>query len=1002
MKQRAICTLALVFVFISGADARFPRGTSGFAPIANNGGVVLNLANGIYFGGYNPFLNWWKISSQFFLVSSINGTLSGQAVWDNGTYLTADGELKSPMPADVTSIERAFFDANETYTALQYAGTGFAGFSGQQFDVTWTGCASPTISVGGSLGTGGSLSTGSNSATVTLGSTGFSNVTLKFTFTGIPACYSSPPRDVKIVQHQYAAEVAACVTDTRRCFNPDWISAIKPTVPFAYLRLMDWMQTNFGGISESSQLADFNYSTYTGEFSFAAGGGSVSGSVLNLSSVDTSRTPFAAGQRITCIGCPFGLAITSQATGTPGGVGTYNLSGSATSAGVDTILGVPVAGANSSIGPKGGVGPAIACALAGATLSNIEYPIPIAASDQFVTDVATALKACMPLGLKVKYSYGNENWNFGFLTYRYSLAQPTANWPGYRAARIMEIVAGVYGTTSYDVVTNSPSNSKWTGAIGAQFAGPSVATSYITGAMAYITGAPSAYTLKQLFSLVDVAPYWGNFYDGVCISNISAASQPTVTINSGCVNPTLANGQVVRLFVNGGTMAAQLNNIDATVGSYNGSSFTISSFNGSNVNTTGLSYGGANNGAMDSTIFRLADRSAALNISTPATYPTQFSYFNQQYSKAILNGSATDASYGTLTIPDGLNLTSAALGSVDLFQQNALIVQSNGLQLGQYEGGPTSTLSGNGINIKPLQAVNYLNAWSYDAGVTGDAINRSANVYATMYSQFNGVNGVYPSQFNDAVGFSPFGPWGALRFFSAAPGDTLNPKWNAITTQNALGPWANPIQPAAWAATFPSAGTNRKFDNSFCAANCTDALSGAVIGTAATTVKVLISITVGSVVSVTCDGQAGTLDKSSNIAGRTAAIYNVAVGAGPNARTCSVVSSGSSFQFRTFYVTTVSGLLSTAPKSTTDFGGTGTINYAGRDLLLTVSACNGAYANTSGVAPLSTAATTTTTFSDIDTVDGTAQMAAFNSSFSAAKFSVAAGCNDTGVAATYR
>jgi hypothetical protein len=543
---------------------------------------------------------------------------------------------------------------------------------------------------------------------------------------------------------------------------------------------MDVMKTNFGSISESSQLADNTFNSLNQSLDMAVGFGSVSGSSLTISSFSRGVV-FKAGQRIVCVGCTNTATITSQASGTTGGAGTYNLSGAGGTAGGGTvILGIVPTGANANSGPKGGIAPSIACEIGNRANANIEYPIPIAASNQFVIDVATSFLACMNAGLKVKYSYGNENWNPAFNTYRYVQAQPTANYSGYRAAEMMELIAGVYGTNSYHPV-NAPT-SRWLGAIGAQHATPAVAAGFISGALAWINSSPSPLTLTQLFYQVDTAPYWGAFFGGSNITGITAGATPTVTASN-----SFTNGQSVRLFVNGGTMASVLNNVDVIVSSATGSNFQI------NVDTTGLTYGGSNNGAMDATIFKLADQSIALNISTPATYPTKYAYFNQQMSKAILNGTASDASYGTLTMPSGTNLSAA--GSLSLFQQNALNVQSYDLELGQYEAGPTSSLSGPAQSpIIPLQAVEFLNMSQFDAGVVGDTTNTAGNMFYTMYRQFESVNGIYPAQFNDLAPASQFGPWGALRF----PGDTSNVKWSQILAQNALGKWVDPTPAPTW------------------------------------------------------------------------------------------------------------------------------------------------------------------------------------------------------------
>src|SRR5713226_4369586 len=102
----AVCCLAawaLIPTAKAGLHFHGSAGTTG-------PGVLMNLSQPQYFSGYNSFLNWWKTGNAYSLVSSSHGTLNGQQIWDNGTYLdTTTGELKNPVPADVTSISKGIF-----------------------------------------------------------------------------------------------------------------------------------------------------------------------------------------------------------------------------------------------------------------------------------------------------------------------------------------------------------------------------------------------------------------------------------------------------------------------------------------------------------------------------------------------------------------------------------------------------------------------------------------------------------------------------------------------------------------------------------------------------------------------------------------------------------------------------------------------------------------------------------------------------------------------------
>lgn len=974
----AACMLAILALIPAAKGGLHFHGSSG----ATGPGMLMNLSQPQYFSGYNSFLNWWKTGNAYSLVSSSHGTLNGQQIWDNGTYLdTTTGELKNPVPVDVTSISKGIF-APVINAAFQYEGTGFANFVGQQWDVTWSGCANPTPSVN-NLGTGGTSSFGSNSGTFTFG-TGANNVALTFS-PNATGCTNNPPTNVKVFQHQYATNVA-----NGEVTNPDWRADMSK---FVILRLMDYMATNPSGITDSSQLASLSYQSYNGVLGLAWGStaSSISGSVLTASGEQGQQ--WQVGMRLVCNTCTNTMTIASLGTGT-GGDGTYNLTCTPscnTASGIN-IQGIPSVGTNQGNGPKGAIGPDIACAIANETGTGIEYPIPTTASNQYVTDIATALKACT--SQLVKFSYGNENWNFSFATFAYvgalavNLGLPSGlQYSGYRSAQIFNIIRGIYGSNS--------GAGRWIGALGT-FNGIPVGstTDVITGAATAITNL-SLPPITQLVSQVDTAPYTGDFYGADLISNITASATPTVTAanDNGAGSPKLVNGQLIKLFVVGGTMAAALNNQYATVSSATTTSFVI------NISTVGLTYGGGiSNIATDATLFKMADQSAALNISTPATYPTKFSFFTQQMSKAILTGSASDASYGTLTV--GGNLSNAAGALPDLLSQIALIANASGLQMRQYEGGNSVSMGGDLQNNPPTQLLEYFINWQFDAGVTGDATNTEGGIETTLFNttcSFGSGYSSYPAQYNDAGAQSQFGPWGALRFF---PSDESNNKYATIAAYK--GPCIDPSPAATWTASLPATATNRFFGTPGCDP-CTDTLAGAVIGTAATSVKVLASLTGGTITSATCDGVTVTIaDAKSTSGGRAAAIYTIPVGAGSNTRSCSVVFTGANSQFQEFYVLTVSGLVGSSPVSTAINGsGAASLAYHKNDLVLGVAACAGAFTNTTGVSPPGGTASTTTVFSYIDSVNGTFELAGFNWPFSAAKFNVAAGCTADLAVATY-
>ena len=152
---------------------------------------------------------------------------------------------------------------------------------------------------------------------------------------------------------------------------------------------------------------------------------------------------------------------------------------------------------------------------------------------------------------------------------------------------------------------------------------------------------------------------------------------------------------------------------------------------------------------------------------------------------------------------------------------------------------------------------------------------------------------------------------------------------------NAQGPCygcvVNP--PATWSFNYAGNTTNRFFFSGGCS-SCTDTAAGANLGTAATEVFVLVTVSGGGAAgvpaSVNCDTQGGgspvslTLDTTANNGGNVS-IWRGALASNASAtRTCTVVWSGTavSSQFREYYMMTVSGLTNlSAPDFVGPIGG---------------------------------------------------------------------------------
>lgn len=915
-------SITFIVMVVASSDARFPRGGANNA--FNSGGMLLDLGGPTYYFGYSPLLNWWKTGQEIVLVSSVNGTLSAAAVWNcdpaSGVsaltcttptkYLEANGELVTPVPADVVSIQRLYFTADSV--APQWSGTSFNQFYDQVWNVSWTGCAAATgdIISGGDLGgtgSGYSFPNGTNAGTVTFGHSNVANnVYIKFTMN--TACRASPPKGVFVSLSQYSTQVAACKAGTyTECFDPEWINDVKN---FGVLRLMDWMSTNYSGISDISQLANWSdvsmFNSLWGsalptDFAITAG---------SFTTSDVYYTPLTVGCELIHPSITPGTTITTLTSTT---TGTVTPSQTVSLAYPFPVC-KPAVGSYATYGPKGGIHPDVAIALARKTGAIVEYPFPVAATDTMVTAIATAFRDA---GVRVKYSLANEFFNQQW-QYRYASVKGVqataseltriANYSGFRSSQVFSIIRGVYGSR-LDL---------WAASFGGWFANTSYGEDVLQGALTWIAGG-GAYTLAELtnganfpFGL-DVAPYLtgtSRDYIGYSITGATAGATTAISVTDAA---NFTNGGCVYVVINGGTMSGVLNGVQATITTQSSSLITVS------VNTTGLIYGGSGNYVMSCTLWKLVTESAAKFASPgPPAYPNVYSYFAQQQTLALLNGSAT-GTYGTLYCNDVTCGTSMAT----TMAQHNLIVGSYGVKLSMYEGGNGAVVNNilyGGPSV-PQAVVDAISAANFDVGVIGDTSCSGlpcniARQNEFMYSAFRAVNAAYPSQFVEAGPVSKYGPWPALRYL----GDTANPKWTSVVAENALGPYV-PVYPSA-------PGTYTYLPPTVANANESTAATtfsfNVNIGTAATYVVVcyanqetsstLTGITVGGVaLSSTAD--------AINTSTGNAAIFSGAVPAGTATRAVVPTFGSSNFFQKMVFVYSLSGLANNAVAAATNGNG---------------------------------------------------------------------------------
>ena len=200
----------------------------------------LGLSGVAYYIGFCPFLNWQKMASTPVLNRSAKENISGRAAFDAGYFDPVTGEIANPAPPDLQKADCIFYAAP--------GGGNLAGgynFSGMRWTIEWDGSA---VCVINGLTRGGSQSINNKRAfgTFTFGENP-GNTWTTFTITN----RNDPPRNIRIYQSRYTANVAAGET-----FNPDWLAQIQT---FGVLRLMGWMSTNGDATTDFTQVADENY-----------------------------------------------------------------------------------------------------------------------------------------------------------------------------------------------------------------------------------------------------------------------------------------------------------------------------------------------------------------------------------------------------------------------------------------------------------------------------------------------------------------------------------------------------------------------------------------------------------------------------------------------------------------------------------------------------------------------------------------------------------------------
>ena len=184
------------------------------------------------------FINAWKTSDEILIFSTTApadgnlrsdvppgqvGTSGNESAWqrvDGTVYLTSDGELVNPLPADATHYTRRF----ETHSTNIL--TVYTGYYGTSWVLKFDGTASSVSS-----GLDGAVRVGNRIT----GTWPANQSNKQITFTGID--HNDPPRNVRFCPAEYEAFL-----DGGEIFNPYWLAEAKRGS--GLLRFMGWNATN--------------------------------------------------------------------------------------------------------------------------------------------------------------------------------------------------------------------------------------------------------------------------------------------------------------------------------------------------------------------------------------------------------------------------------------------------------------------------------------------------------------------------------------------------------------------------------------------------------------------------------------------------------------------------------------------------------------------------------------------------------------------------------------
>lgn len=489
--------LAGISTAILARLANFAPVSPAAASVNANGRICLGLNGLTYYSGFSALLNAWKQSAKIRVIANSVDYDSDvppggrNSAWNR--FLDADGELVSPLPPEVTHMNRIFFAPPG-----DGAGEGFNRV-GEEWVLKWDGGAKD-VSISGA-----SSSKRAGNRIIWTWASNTSNMWV--TFAGMDR--AQPPRNIRICEARHESRL-----DAGEMFNPEWLAKVREGSGIA--RFMDWQSTNNNRSTLLfSDIPSARSTSYGGEAKIPFIKGGMPLAVMSTLAKEVGSHPWVCIPDV--LGTKKMSMIAAISNGNPAIVSspghkwedgdkvipfgtdwrqmernTFTVSNSDQKAGTFALSGLDSTGFG-------------AYNVASATLTS---PIDLKSITPQVGPFAAHFRDNVAAPLVTYFELGNELWNWIFSSPHWLAAQARGMFPrddnnamaGYLSAHCMNVVRETYGLDN---------RRRWRGVLATQYINPYVTEQMIVGVNRYIKEHAASLTVADLFDDIAVTGYWG-------------------------------------------------------------------------------------------------------------------------------------------------------------------------------------------------------------------------------------------------------------------------------------------------------------------------------------------------------------------------------------------------------------------------------------------------------------------------------------------------------------